>query len=243
MKDYDASTYGDSIADVYDAWYPSLELDAVVECIAELAGSGPVLELGIGTGRIALPLQERGVEVCGIDGSENMVARLREKPGGDRIVVTIGDFAEVGVDGKYSVIYVPFNTIFALLTQEDQVRCFQNVAEHLTADGLFVFDAFVPDLSRFDRHQRIGVEAHDPDAVRIEASKHDPVNQTVTSRHVVLTEQGSRFYPLKIRYAWPSELDLMAQIAGLRLRDRWGDWRGEAFSVSSTAHVSVYERV
>ena len=242
MEDYDASTYGDHIAEKYDAWYSSLEIRAVVDRIAELAREGPVLELGIGTGRIALPLQENGVEVHGIDASENMVARLCEKPGGDRIPVTIGDFADLGVEGEYSVIYIPFNTIFALLTQEDQLRCFRNVATRLTDEGVFVFDAFVPDLSRFDRNQRIGVEAHDPDAVRMETSVHDPVTQTVTSRHIVITEKGTRFYPLKIRYAWPSELDLMALLAGLRLRHRWGDWHGEPFSANSTSHVSVYER-
>ena len=240
MEPYNPSTYGDHIAEVYDGWYPSLEKAAVVDFIAALASKGPVLELGIGTGRIALPLQERGVEVHGIDGSENMVAKLRDKPGGDKLQVTIGDFADVPVEGQYGAIYIPFNTIFALLTQEDQLRCFRNVADHLTDDGVFVFDAFVPDLSRFDRNQRVGMESHEPDAVRIEASVHDPVNQTVTSRHVVLTEKGTRFFPLKIRYAWPSELDLMARLAGLRLRDRWGGWRGEPFSANSTSHVSVY---
>jgi len=242
VDSYDAASYGENIADVYDAWYSSLEAPAVVDCVTGLAGKGPVLELGIGTGRIALPLSARGIEVHGIDASEKMVAKLREKPGGNDIPVTIGDFAEVGVERMYSVIYIPFNTIFALLTQEDQLRCFRNVAAHLTDDGVFVFDAFVPDLSRFDRHQRIGMAAHDPDAVRIETSMHNPVNQTVTSRHVVLTEQGTRLYPVKVRYAWPSELDLMGRLAGLRLRARWGDWRGGPFTASSTIHVSVYER-
>jgi SAM-dependent methyltransferase len=241
VEDYDASTYGDHIAEVYDAWYSALEIRAVVDCIAGLAGRGPVLELGIGTGRIALPLQERGVEVHGIDASEKMVAKLREKPGGDGIPVTIGDFADVGVDGTYTAIYIPFHTMFALLTQEAQLRCFRNVAAHLTEDGVFVFDAFVPDLTRFDRNQRVGIVSHDPDALRIEASVHDPVSQTVTTRHVVLTEQGTRFYPVKVRYAWPSELNLMARLAGLRLRDRWGDWKGGPFTAESTVHVSVYE--
>ncbi len=213
-----------------------------MEFIAEQAGKGPALELGIGTGRIALPLQERGVEVHGIDGSDNMVAKLREKPGGDQIPVTMGDFADIPVDGRYRVIFIPFNTIFALITQEDQLRCFRNVAEHLSADGVFVLDAFVPDLSRFDRHQRVGMESHEPDAVRIEASVHDPVKQTVTSRHMVLTEKGNKFYPLKIRYAWPSELDLMARLAGLELKERWGGWRREPFTPQSTSHVSVYGR-
>ncbi len=242
MEDYGPATYGDGLAEVYDNWYSELEREAVVERIAALAGSGPVLELGIGTGRIALPLSERGVEVHGIDGSATMVEKLRAKPGGDTIPVAMGDFADVGVEGKYTVIYIPFNTIFALLTQEDQLRCFRNAASRLTDDGIFVFDAFVPDLARFDRHQRVGVEAHDPDAVRLEASMHDPVEQNITSRHLVLSEKGTKFYPLKIRYAWPSELDLMARLAGLRLRHRWGGWRKEPFSAKSTSHVSVYGR-
>jgi SAM-dependent methyltransferase len=242
VEDYGPETYGDYIAEVYDTWYTSLEKDAVVQRIEALAGPGPVLELGIGTGRIALPVQERGIEVHGIDGSQAMVTKLREKPGGERIPVTIGDFADVAVDGEYSVIYIPFNTIFALLSQEAQLRCFQNVAQHLTEDGVFVFDAFVPDLTRFDRNQRVGMESHDPDAVRLETSIHDPLSQTVTSRHVVLSEKGAKFYPVKVRYAWPSELDLMARLAGLRLRERCGGWSGEPFTARSTSHVSIYER-
>jgi SAM-dependent methyltransferase len=240
--EYDPSTYGDYIADVYDEWYPQLEREAVVDLLAEFGGSGPVLELGIGTGRIAVPLQERGVEVHGIDASEAMVAKLRAKPGGDRIRVTLGDFADVAVEGSYPLIFIPFNTIFALTTQEDQLRCFRNVAKKLDDGGLFVFDAFVPDLSRFDRRQRIGMESHEPDALRLEASVHDPVNQVVNSRHVMLSEKAVRFFPLKIRYAWPSELDLMARLAGLQLRDRFGGWRRQPFTADSTSHVSVYER-
>ncbi len=242
MFEYDPSTYGDYIADVYDEWYPQLEREAVVDLLAEFGGSGPVLELGIGTGRIAVPLQERGVEVHGIDASEAMVAKLRAKPGGDRIRVTLGDFADVAVEGSYPLIFIPFNTIFALTTQEDQLRCFRNVAKKLDDGGLFVFDAFVPDLSRFDRRQRIGMESHEPDALRLEASVHDPVNQVVNSRHVMLSEKAVRFFPLKIRYAWPSELDLMARLAGLQLRDRFGGWRRQPFTADSTSHVSVYER-
>jgi hypothetical protein len=156
--------------------------------------------------------------------------------------VTIGDFADVGVTGEYSLIFIVFNTFFALLTQEDQIRCFRNVAAHLASGGIFVVEAFVPDLQRFDRNQRFAVEAFEHDRVRIEASQYDPVNQCVESKHVVLSEKGTRFYPLKIRYAWPSELDLMARLAGLRLRDRWGGWRREPFSGASTSHVSAYGR-
>ena len=135
-----------------------------------------------------------------------------------------------------------FNSLFALLTQEDQIKCFRNVAAHLMEKGIFVVEAFVPDLQRFDRNQRLSVQSIEQDDLRIEASQHDPVNQNVESRHVVVSEQGIKTYPLKIRYAWPSELDLMARLAGMRLRDRWGGWRREPFNASSGAHVSVYER-
>ncbi len=244
MQDYDASTYGEYIAEVYDEFYKQLwgaDTEAAVECLATLAGKGPILELAIGTGRVALPLAARGLEVHGIDASPAMIAKLRAKPGGERIPVTIGDFADVGVAGEYSLIFVVFNTFFALLAQEEQIRCFRNVAARLTKNGVFVLEAFVPDLGRFDRNQRLSVEASDNDQVRIEASQHDPVNQHLQGKTIVLSERGVKFYPLKIRYAWPSELDLMARLAGLRLRDRWGGWRREQFSASSGSHVSVYE--
>jgi hypothetical protein len=242
VGEYDPSTYGERIAGVYDKWYSGLDTDAAVECLATLAGKGPILELAVGTGRVSLPLAARGFEVHGIDASPEMVAGLRAKPGGERIRVTIGDFADVDVTGKYTLIFVVFNTFFALLTQEDQLGCFRNVAARLSDDGAFVIEAFVPDLRRFDRNQRFSVEAIDGDQVRIEASEHDPVSQQVQSRHIVLSEQGVKFYPLKIRYAWPAELDLMARLAGLRLRDRWGGWRRDLFTASSAFHVSVYVR-
>ncbi len=242
MIGYDAATYGDRIAEMYDQWYTSLDAEGAVQFLAGVAGPGPVLELGIGTGRVALPLVRRGIEVHGIEASQAMVAKLRAKPDGDGIRVTIGDFADVDVDGTYSLIAIPFNTIFCLLTQEDQLRCFQNVAGKLARGGVFVVEAFVPDLSRFDRGQRLGLEDFTPDGIRIEASRHDRLNQRVESRHVVISERGIEFYPLKIRYAYPSELDLMARIAGLKLRERWGGWRREAFTAGSVSHVSVYER-
>jgi SAM-dependent methyltransferase len=245
MQEHDAATYGEHIAEVYDELYLGYVragTDAAVECLATLAGKGPVLELGIGTGRVALPLAARGLEVHGIDASPAMVAKLRAKPGGDRIPVTMGDFADVGVSGKYSLIFVVYNTIFGLLTQEDQIRCLRNVAAHLAGDGCFVVEAFVPDLQRFDRNQRFAVEGIEQNRVRIEASQHDPVNQRVTSRQIVLGEEGIKFYPLMIRYAWPSELDLIARLAGLRLRDRWEGWCHEPFTASSAFHVSVYAR-
>jgi SAM-dependent methyltransferase len=241
VKDYDLSTYGDRIADVYDDWVAGLvETEAAVALLADLAGRGPALELGIGTGRIALPLAQRGIPVHGMDASAAMVSQLRAKPGGADIQVTLGDFADVGVDGSFALVYVVFNTLFGLLSQEDQVRCFRNVAAHLAPHGLFVLEAFVPDPTLFNRGQRTGIRHAQTGRLVLDASQHDPVNQHVTSQHVVIQEAGIKLYPVQIRYAWPSELDLMARLAGLRLHDRWGGWRREPFTAASTAHVSVY---
>lgn len=245
MEDYGPATYGERIAEIYDELYgPPLaaETAAAVEFLAARAGPGPALELGIGTGRIALPLAERGIPVHGIDASPAMVARLRAKPGGDRIPVTIGDFADVGVDGQFRLVFVVFNTFFALLTQEDQVRCFQNVARRLTDDGCFVIEAFVPDPARFDRGQRVQTVRVEPDRVHLHAAEHDPVTQQVKGTHILITASGVKLYPVVVRYAWPAELDLMARLAGLRLRERWGGWGREAFTAESSFHVSVYAR-
>jgi SAM-dependent methyltransferase len=242
VKDYGPETYGDRIADVYDGLYSALDTEGAVETLTELAGSGPVLELAIGTGRLALPLAERGLEVNGIDASEEMVKRLREKPGGDRIPVTMGDFADVDVEGQFSLIFIAFNTLFALLTQEAQLRCFANAAKRLADGGVFVVEAFVPDLGRFDRGQRPHVNIVEPDRVMIDVSRHDPAEQRIDSSHVVLTESGTKLYPVGLRYAFPAELDLMARLAGLELSDRWGGWRRQPFDAKSDRHVSVYGR-
>ncbi len=213
-----------------------------MEFLAQVAGPGPVLELGIGTGRIALPLAERGLEVHGIDASEEMVSKLRAKPGGDAIQVTIGDFADVGVQGAFPLVFVVFNTLFALLTQENQLRCFQGVAQHLTEDGVFVVQAFVPDLARFDRGQRVQAFSIEVDSVRIDASIHDLANQRIDAQLIQVTGEGVRMFPVQLRYAWPSELDLMARLAGLQLRERWSGWDRAPFTSASTSHVSLYER-
>jgi len=241
MQHYDATTYGDTIAHIYDDWYESYD-PAAIDTLAELAGNGPALELGIGTGRIALPLQDKGVMVHGIEASEKMVAQLQAKPGGYRIPVTIGNFAEVPVQGDYPLIYVVFNTFFALLTQEEQVQCFRNVAAHLTPDGAFVTETFMPDMTRFQRSQNISLVAMDDGYLRIDVTEHDPVLQHIYSQHVAWTESGARFYPVRLRYAWPSELDLMAQLAGLTLAERWGDWDKSPFTKDSGKLISVFRR-
>jgi SAM-dependent methyltransferase len=237
--EYDSRTYGDRLAGVYDRYHPTYN-PAVVATLKSFAGNGSALELGIGTGRVALPLLEAGVRVSGIDASEAMVAKMRAKPRGESIPVAIGDFADVGVEGRFDLIYVLFNTFFALLTQADQVRCFKNIAQHLTARGVFVMEAFVPDLSRFRGGQDVRTVAQNDDEIRFDVSQLDAVSQLVSGHHVVLSERGTRLYPVKVRFAWPAELDLMAQVAGLSLNHRWEDWERRPFTGASTSHVSVY---
>jgi SAM-dependent methyltransferase len=246
VKRYGPETFGERFADVYDAWTRSRLPDGKtlesVDVLADLAAGGTVLELAIGTGRVALPLAARGLSVHGIDASEAMVAKLREKPGGDAIPVTIGDFADVGVDGSFDLVFLVFNTLFNLTSQDDQVRCFRKVARHLTASGVFVVETFVPDIAGFVDGQAVRVDQVASDSVVLEASVHDPVAQTVDYQYIVITQDGTRLYPVRMRYAWPSELDLMARLAGLELRERWGGWDRAPFTASSSGHVSVYSQ-
>ena len=242
MEGYEPPTYGDRIADVYDEWYAELDPASAVDLLAELAGDGRVLELAIGSGRIALPLAVRGVDVQGVDASERMVERLRAKPGGDAVPVTMGDFAEVPVEGTFRVVFVAFNTFFALPDQEAQIRCFEQVAAHLDDEGVFVLEAFVPDLSRYDRGQRVSTTRTKLDHVVLDVSELDAAAQTVFSQHVLISDEGTTLYPVSIRYAWPTELDLMARLAGLRLRERHADWQRTPFSSTAGSHVSIYER-
>ncbi len=243
MEGYEASTYGERIADTYDEQPGHLALDteATVDVLADLAGDGPVLELGIGTGRVALPLVARGVDVHGIDASPAMVERLRAKPGGARIPVTIGDMADVAAPGDgYSLVYVVFNTFFGILTQEDQVRCFQAVASRLGQGGRFLIEAFVPDVTRFVRGQRVEAKDVSLDDVLLHVARHDPVAQRIDSANVSIGTGGVGVMPIVMRYAYPSELDLMARIAGMRREARWGGWDRSRFTAGSGTHVTVY---
>jgi SAM-dependent methyltransferase len=243
MDNYGPSTYGDRIAAVYDQLYGHMgDVAAVVDLLAELAEKGRALELGIGTGRVALPLAAAGVAVEGIDASAAMVEKLREKPGGAAIPVSLGTFADVAVEGTFRLIYVPFTTLFALPSQEEQIRCLRNVAAHLDDGGWFVMDAWVPDPTRYRNHQALAVNQVTADQVVLDATRHDPVTQTVTSSHIVLTEAGLRLYPVFARYAWPAELDAMALVAGLALVDRYADYDRRPFDASSPRHVSLYRR-
>jgi SAM-dependent methyltransferase len=242
VDDFDPSAYGSSgIADEYDRLYADhWETEPAVECLFQLAGEGRVLELGIGTGRLALPLQARGVEVHGIDGSPEMVAKLREKPGGDSIPVVVGDFANADAGGGFALVVLAVNTIFALPDQQAQVECFRNAARHLGPLGRFVIEAWVPDVGAFRHNQALRPRILQPDAVSIESAELDPVEQTMRTTQVVFSSGSVRLYPANHRYAWPAELDLMAQLAGLQREARWADWARSPFTAHSRAHVTVY---
>lgn len=242
--DYGAETYGERFAEIYDQWYDlPAQTAAAVEFFHGLSRSSPTLELGIGTGRIALPLAERGVPVHGIDISEAMVERLRSKPGAERVSVTLGDFAEVPVEGTFGLVFTVFCTFFQLLSQDEQVRCFQNVARHLSPEGVFVIEAFghyYPD--QFRRGQKVEAAMVDGHQVVLDLGRYDAAEQRAFMQYLVVDSDGVRMYPSQVRYAAPAELDLMARLAGLRLRDRWGGWRREPYNAQSRRHVSVYER-
>ena len=241
MDGYVEETYGAVWAEVYDHFHPDVD-EAMIDRLVELSSEGTVLELAIGTGRVALPVMNRGVEVSGIDISPAMIEKLRAKPGGGGIAVSIGDFADVPVDGTFRLVYLVANTLFALLDQDRQVRCFVNVAQHLEEGGRFVTETFYPDLGRFDRGQRLGTVALGIDQIRLEASRHDPVNQRTDSQIIGIGAGTVEFYPVSVRYAWPSEMDLMARLAGLELEQRWGGWRREPFTADSKLHISIYRK-
>ena len=244
MKKYEpVMSFLEDTAETYDDDCVRGDESETVAFLEQLASGGHVLELAIGTGRIALPLAARGIQVDGIDISPDMVDKLREKPGGDQIEVTIGDFADCPVTGSYKLVYVVFNTFFNLLTQEDHIRCFENVAAHLTDDGLFVVEGFVPTfLHQLCNNQYVDAESIQIDEVRLDVLRHDSATQMIEESHVTLSASGVRLNPIVQRYAWPSELDLMARIAGLGLVERWGGWEGEPFASSSTNCISVFGR-
>jgi SAM-dependent methyltransferase len=215
-------------------------VDPVVDFLADLAGDGDALELGIGTGRIALPLAQRGVRVHGIDLSEAMVARLRAKPGAERIGVTIGDFATTTVEGTFSVAYLVFNTIMNLTTQDEQVACFQNIAAHLSPGGCFVIEVGVPGLQRLPPGETVRAFSVSP--TRLGFDEFDVAKQGLISHHYWMEDGRLEAVSMPFRYVWPSELDLMARLAGMTLRERWSGWKREPFTSESTEHVSVWEK-
>jgi SAM-dependent methyltransferase len=231
-----AARYDESSAEMFD---PAV-LGPVVDVLAELAGDGPALEFGIGTGRVALPLARRGVPVHGIELSQAMVARMRAKPGGDDIPVTIGDFATATVDATFSVAYLVFNTIGNLTTQADQVACFANAAAHLEPGGCFVIEVGLPALQWLPPGETARV--FHVSETRWGIDEYDVARQGLRSHHFEVVDGGVQHFSVPFRYVWPSELDLMAQLAGMRLRERWSDWTREPFISDSRKHVSVWEK-
>jgi SAM-dependent methyltransferase len=236
--------FGEPVAVGYDdpddpMFQPEV-VDPAVSLLAELAGSGRALELAIGTGRIGLPLSQRGVPVHGIELSRAMVARLAAKPGGDAVAVTIGDMATTRVDGTFTVAYLVFNTINNLTTQDAQVACFRNAARHLSPGGCFVIETAVPPLRRLPLGQDIQGYRASPD--RIVSYSFDHSTQNYSGHYVEFAGGAGEYRTVPFRYVWPSELDLMAQIAGLRLRERWAGWNREPFTTDSRSHVSVWSK-
>ena len=231
-----AATYADKWPELFA---PEV-VEPAVDFLAALAGEGAALELGIGTGRLALPLSRRGVRVHGIELSPDMVAELRTQAGAGDIDVTIGDFATARVRGEFPVVYLVFNTIFNLVTQDAQVACFENAATHLRSGGRFVIETAVPDLQLLPPGQTIVPFRADPEGVSFDV--YDVVTQRFSSQHYVFSGSGVEAHPFEFRYAWPAELDLMARIAGLRLENRFAGWQREPFTASSRSHVSVYAK-
>jgi len=236
--------FDEPIAALYDAdsveMFEPAVLEPAVSFIADLAGEGSALELGIGTGRIAVPLSQRGVRVHGIDLSEAMVARLREKPGSEDIGVTIGDFATTKLDQAFHVAYLVYNTIDNLTSQAEQVECFRNVAAHLEPGGCFVIEVEVPQLQRLPPGETVRAFTVSP--TRLGFDEFDIAGQGLVSHHYWIEDGGFRTVSMPFRYVWPSELDLMAQLAGMTLRERWSNWSREPFTSDSTKHISVWEK-
>ena len=236
--------FDERIAAGYEAKSPELFEPAVVEpavsFLADLAGSGAALELGIGTGRIALPLSQRGIRVHGIELSPAMLAQLRAKPGTDDIAVTIGDFATTRVDGSFKLAYLVRNTITNLTTQDAQVDCFSNVAAHLEAGGCFVIEVYIPELQRLPPGETIHAFAVTPTHLGFE--EYDVATQIAYSHHYWVVDGQLETFSAPFRYVWPSELDLMARLAGMTLRERWSSWKREPFTSDSRSHVSVWEK-
>ncbi|MEO0882370.1 MAG: class I SAM-dependent methyltransferase [Pseudomonadota bacterium] len=243
MKGFGPDTFGSLYADEYDDLHNPGTTEASVDLIAELAGDVAMLELAIGTGRMALPLAGRGFDVSGLEASPEMVTKLREKPGGRTIPVMMSDMADFQTDQSYGFAFLVFNTLFNLTSQHAQIGCFGSVSKCLTPGGQFLVETFVPNLARFQDNRDVTVSKLDKNSVWLEAVTHDPVEQTLSYQRIRYTPDGVKIAPLVMRYAWPAEMDLMARLARLELKHRWGGWQREPFTAHSEMHVSVYEKI
>ena len=241
---HDDGYFDEAVAATYDndpAMFAPEAVDPAVSFLSELAGKGQALEFAIGTGRIALPLARKGVAVHGIEMSKAMVARLRAKEGGANISVTFGDMATTRVEGSFSVAYLVFNTINNLTTQDAQIACFQNAAAHLEPGGRFVVEVGVPSLQRLPKGERL--LAFERTDTHWGIDEFDVATQTFTSHHIKIVDGKIQKLSVPFRFVWPAELDLMARLAGLTLKERWSNWRRAPFTNDSDSHVSVWEKI
>lgn len=242
MKDFTPESFGELNAEDYDALHDPGTTEASIDLIETLANGGKTLELAIGTGRVAVPLAARGLEVHGVEASPLMVDQLRAKEGGADIPVLISDMSEFQLDTRFDFAFLIFNTLFNLTSQEAQVRCFQTVADHLEPGGAFLIEAFVPYVTTFTDNQRLRTRHVGMESVFLEAITHDPVEQMFNYQRVLMKPDGNQMTPLPMRYAWPAEIDLMARLAGLKREARWGSWDGKPFTGKSEMHVSLYRK-
>ena len=242
MRNYGPETFGELNADEYDLLHNPGTTEAAIELLSEFALPGRTLELAIGTGRVALPLAERGCRIEGIEASPLMVEKLRQKPGGHGNPVTIGDMSEVKADGMFDFVFLIFNTLYNLTSQAAQVNCFRNAASMLAPGGAFLIEAFVPDLSQFHDHRSVKPRHVGFSSLALEAAVHDPTTQRIDYQVLRVTSDGTKLTPLPMRYAWPQETDLMAQLAGMDLETRWGGWDKSDFTANSRMHISVYRK-
>jgi SAM-dependent methyltransferase len=242
MEGFDPRTsFGYDESKRYDAVDTRGDEEETVAFLAKLAGHSDALEFAMGTGRIALPLMDAGTRVDGIEMSEHMVDRMREKPNGNNVEVTIGDMSRDTTGRTYGLVYLVYNTIGNLITQDDQVRCFENAARHLTDEGVFVLECRVPAAPSRSGHQFVDAERVAAAQVVLDICQYDPVTQILNENHVWISADGIVLSPISLRLAHPPEFDLMARIAGLRLRARWGGWKHEPYTAGSWRHISVYE--
>ncbi|GIG41858.1 methyltransferase [Cellulomonas phragmiteti] len=239
---WDAGTYGARWSGIYDS-LPWPEPDQTVDFLSGLAGDGRVLELAIGTGRVAIPLAARGIDVEGIDTSQKMIEMLRSKDGGEQIVVHEADISDFTLEDRYGLAFLVLNTIYALQSQDEQISCFESVAGVVEPGGHFVVEAFMPDPTRFRRNSWMQVHDIGLDHVIVEADRHDPSTQQILEQHIHIRDGKIELFPAFLRYVWPSEMDLMARLTGFTLAARYGSWTKEPFTARSTQYVSVYRRV
>ncbi|MGW4463824.1 class I SAM-dependent DNA methyltransferase [Micromonospora sp. NBC_01796] len=245
VEGFEIFTYGDAVADMFDgtgwAGDPG-DTEETIQWLADNAGEGPVLELGVGTGRVAVPLAQKGIEVHGIDASEGMLAQLRAKPGGELVQLHVQDFTDFTLPYKFSMAYAVFDTLPFVTDQESQIRCFQKVADVLMPGGLFVIQTSIPDPARYDRGQRTQTVRVEKDHIVMTFTRRERMSQCSSIQFAILRPEGIKFFPMRIRTVMPSEMDLMARLGGLTMESRWGHWDGRPLRDSDERHITIYRK-